>query len=71
MCLLTPDYYIVIQNFDRYRCTQLVMECLCKFEDDAISRMSLAVISILAAKVCMSDHTINLQNSEAVHSFIQ
>ena len=39
------------QTFDRYRCTQLVMECLCKFEDDAICRMSLAVISILAAKV--------------------
>ena len=44
-------YVCTFQTFDRYRCTQLVMECLCKFEDDAICRMSLAVISILAAKV--------------------
>ena len=42
---------ILFQNFDRYRCTWLVMECMCQFDDASMNRMSVAICSILAAKV--------------------
>jgi len=38
-------------QFDRYRCARLVMDCLCLFDDPSMNRMSVAICSILAAKV--------------------
>ncbi|XP_013407895.1 protein zyg-11 homolog B [Lingula anatina] len=37
--------------FDRFRCARLVMECLCSFDDPSMSRMAVAICSILAAKI--------------------
>ena len=50
--LLSP----VFQTFDRYRCARLVMECLCQFLDPSMNRMSVAICSILAAKVRFLAH---------------
>jgi len=41
----------LFQNFDRFRCSRLVMECMCQFDDASMNRMSVAICSILAAKV--------------------
>lgn len=52
-CLLTlcTDRILMEVVFDRYRCARLVLECLCKFEEETMVRMVLAIISILAAKI--------------------
>jgi len=42
---------IVLQNFDRYHCCQLVLECLCQYDDASVIQMSIAICGILAAKV--------------------
>ena len=52
--LLSP----VFQTFDRYRCARLVMECLCQFLDPSMNRMSVAICSILAAKVRFLAHNV-------------
>ena len=44
-------YDHIFQSFDYFRCARLVMECLCSFEDSSMNRMSVAICSILAAKV--------------------
>ena len=44
-------WYLCLQTFDRFRCAQLVMESLCSFKDTSMIRMSVAICSILAAKV--------------------
>jgi len=38
-------------NFDKYRCAKLVLECLCSWQDSSMNRMSVAICSILAAKI--------------------
>jgi len=38
-------------KFDKYRCARLVMDCLCTWPDPAMNRMSVAICSILAAKI--------------------
>ncbi|XP_067936313.1 protein zyg-11 homolog B-like isoform X2 [Watersipora subatra] len=52
-CLLTicSDKVLSEVTFDRYKCIELALECLCKFKDFTTTRMCLAVTSILAAKV--------------------
>ena len=45
---------VYLQKFDRYHCARLVMECLCLFDDPSMNRMSVAICSILAAKVSSS-----------------
>ena len=47
------DYIFYFQTFDRYKCARLVMECLCQFDETSMNRMSVAICSILAAKVCV------------------
>ena len=44
-------FLFISQTFDRFRCARLVMECLCSFDDTSMNRMSVAICSILAAKV--------------------
>lgn len=48
---LCSDRILQDVGFDRFRCAELVMECLCSFEDSSMNRMSVAVCSILAAKI--------------------
>ncbi|KAL8572518.1 hypothetical protein ACOMHN_019557 [Nucella lapillus] len=48
---LCSDRILQDISFDRYRCAQLVVECLCTFEDSSMNRMSVAICSILAAKI--------------------
>ncbi|XP_071119076.1 protein zyg-11 homolog B-like [Haliotis cracherodii] len=48
---LCSDRILQDVNFDRFRCARLVMECLCSFEDPSMNRMSVAICSILAAKI--------------------
>jgi len=38
-------------NFDKYRCAKLVLDCLCSWQDHSMNRMSVAICSILAAKI--------------------
>jgi len=38
-------------NFDKYRCAKLVLDCLCTWQDHSMNRMSVAICSILAAKI--------------------
>ena len=38
-------------NFDKYRCARLVLDCLCSWGDPSMNRMSVAICSILAAKI--------------------
>jgi len=38
-------------SFDKYRCAKLVLECLCTWQDHSMNRMSVAICSILAAKI--------------------
>ncbi|KAK3701133.1 hypothetical protein RRG08_029606 [Elysia crispata] len=45
-------------NFDRFRCSRLVMECMCQFDDASMNRMSVAICSILAAKISTEQTTI-------------
>ncbi|XP_005110536.1 protein zyg-11 homolog B [Aplysia californica] len=45
-------------NFDRFRCSRLVMDCMCQFDDASMNRMSVAICSILAAKISTEQTTI-------------
>jgi Zyg-11 family protein len=55
---LCSDRILQDVTFDRYRCTRLVLECLCSFDDQSMGRMSVAICSILAAKISTSETTI-------------
>ena len=48
-CLLTmcSDRIINDVNFDRLRCAKLALNCLNEFQDSAMNRMSVAIISML------------------------
>ncbi|KAK3092105.1 hypothetical protein FSP39_025250 [Pinctada imbricata] len=48
---LCSDRILQDVTFDRFRCAKLVMECLCQFDDPSMNRMSVAICSILAAKI--------------------
>ncbi|ESP03618.1 hypothetical protein LOTGIDRAFT_137121 [Lottia gigantea] len=48
---LCSDRILQDVTFDRFRCAKLVMDCLCTFEDQSMNRMSVAICSILAAKI--------------------
>lgn len=56
---LCSDRILNDVTFDRYRCAKLVMECLCQFNDPSMNRMSVAICSILAAKIS-TDQTSSL-----------
>lgn len=55
---LCSDRILQDVTFDRYRCARLVLDCLCIFEDSSMSRMSVAICSILAAKISTSETTV-------------
>ena len=38
-------------SFDRYRCSRLVLNCLCSYDEETMKRMSVAIISLLAARI--------------------
>ena len=40
-----------LQSFNRYHCAKLVLDSLVFFDDPAMNRMSVAICSILAAKI--------------------
>src|SRR5437016_764741 len=42
---------VILQSFDRYHCAKLVMDSLVFFDEPAMNRMSVAICSILAAKI--------------------
>ena len=46
------------QNFDRYRASKMVMDCLFIFDDPSMTRMSVAICSILAAKISTEQTTL-------------
>nr|XP_002731774.1 PREDICTED: protein zyg-11 homolog B-like [Saccoglossus kowalevskii] len=48
---LCSDRILQDVSFDRFRAARLVMDCLCTFEDASMSRMAVAICSILAAKI--------------------
>ncbi|GLH07966.1 Protein zer-1 homolog [Gryllus bimaculatus] len=52
---LCSDRILQDVAFDKYRCARLVMNCLCAFEDASMNRMSVAICSILAAKISTSE----------------
>ncbi|XP_015602670.1 protein zyg-11 homolog B isoform X3 [Cephus cinctus] len=48
---LCSDRILQDVAFDKYRCARLVMNCLSAFDDTSMNRMSVAICSILAAKI--------------------
>jgi len=48
---LCSDRILQDVSFNRFRCAQLVMDSLCSFNDHSMNRMSVAIVSILAAKI--------------------
>ncbi|XP_014203818.1 protein zyg-11 homolog B [Copidosoma floridanum] len=48
---LCSDRILQDVAFDKYRCAKLVMNCLSAFNDASMNRMSVAICSILAAKI--------------------
>ncbi|XP_048509756.1 protein zyg-11 homolog B-like isoform X2 [Athalia rosae] len=48
---LCSDRILQEVTFDKYRCARLVMNCLSAFDDASMNRMSVAICSILAAKI--------------------
>ena len=48
---LCNDRILQDVNFDKYKCARLVMDCLCTWPDASMNRMSVAICSILAAKI--------------------
>ncbi|XP_071485050.1 protein zyg-11 homolog B-like [Diadema antillarum] len=48
---LCSDRILQEVNFDRYRASKMVMDCLFVFDDPSMTRMSVAICSILAAKI--------------------
>jgi len=55
---LCSDRILQDVTFDRYRCAHLVLDCLCTFDDSSMERMSVAICSILAAKISTSETTV-------------
>ena len=55
---LCSDRILQDVAFDKYRCARLVMNCLCAFEDSSMNRMSVAICSILAAKISTNETTL-------------
>lgn len=48
---LCNDRILQEANFDRFRCAELVLNAFCAFCDNSISRMAVAICSIIAAKI--------------------
>lgn len=48
---LCSDRILQEVNFDRYKASRMVMDCLFVFDDHSITRMAVAICSILAAKI--------------------
>lgn len=45
-------------SFDKYRCARLVLDSLCAFNEAAVNRMSVAICSVLAAKISTNDSSL-------------
>ncbi|KAL0277796.1 UNVERIFIED_CONTAM: hypothetical protein PYX00_004958 [Menopon gallinae] len=59
---LCSDRILQDVQFDKYRCAKLVFSCLCNFDDPSMIRMSVAICSILAAKICTNEtHLLGAQ----------
>ncbi len=52
---LCSDRILQEVSFNRYKCTQLVMDSLVSFKDTAMNRMAVAICSILAAKISTAE----------------
>ncbi|CAG2054174.1 unnamed protein product, partial [Timema podura] len=55
---LCSDRILQDVGFDKYRCAKLVMNCLCAFDDASMNRMSVAICSILAAKISTNETSL-------------
>ncbi|XP_022109768.1 protein zyg-11 homolog B-like [Acanthaster planci] len=55
---LCSDRILQDVNFDRYRASKMVMDCLFVFDDAPVTRMSVAICSILAAKISTEQTTL-------------
>ncbi|RZF46386.1 hypothetical protein LSTR_LSTR007919 [Laodelphax striatellus] len=52
---LCSDRILQDVPIDKYRCARLVLNSLCAFDDASMNRMSVAICSILAAKISTSE----------------
>lgn len=52
---LCSDRILQEVSFDRFRCARLVLDSLCVFDEINMNRMSVAICSILAAKISTSE----------------
>lgn len=52
---LCSDRILQDVPIDKYRCARLVLDSLCAFEDPSMNRMSVAICSILAAKISTTE----------------
>ncbi|CAG2103128.1 unnamed protein product [Medioppia subpectinata] len=55
---LCSDRVLQDVTFDRFHCTQLVLDSLVAFKDAAMNRMSVAIVSILAAKISTAETSV-------------
>ncbi|XP_033636563.1 protein zyg-11 homolog B-like isoform X2 [Asterias rubens] len=55
---LCSDRILQDASFDRYRASKMVMDCLFMFDDAPMTRMSVAICSILAAKISTEQTTL-------------
>ncbi|XP_038068672.1 protein zyg-11 homolog B-like [Patiria miniata] len=55
---LCSDRILQDVSFDRYRASKMVMDCLFVFDDAPMTRMSVAICSILAAKISTEQTTL-------------
>ncbi|XP_049783276.1 protein zyg-11 homolog B-like isoform X2 [Schistocerca cancellata] len=55
---LCSDRILQDVSFDKYRCARLVMNSLCTFYDASMNRMSVAICSILAAKISTDETSL-------------
>ena len=68
---LCNDRILQDVNFDKYRCARLVMDCLCTWPDAAMNRMSVAICSILAAKITTKETSKLGSTSKYMNKLLQ
>lgn len=65
------NFLFCLQNFDRYKASRMVMDCLFVFDDHSITRMAVAICSILAAKISTVQTTWLGTKRNMVVSFVR
>uniref|UniRef100_A0A023F1W4 Putative zyg-1-like serine/threonine protein kinase n=2 Tax=Triatoma infestans TaxID=30076 RepID=A0A023F1W4_TRIIF len=68
---LCSDRILQDVPIDRFLCAKLVLESLCAFEDPSMNRMSVAICSILAAKISTSETSQLGSESKYMHKLLR